>query len=91
MKTKKRLKLPAIVTDRDGVLKKGKNKIRGVKKTLDKIRTPLGKLFPNKFKGSKARLPIYILTNGGDIPEKELIEVINKKHGLEGNKKFHYS
>ena len=62
---KLKINLPAIITDRDGVIKCGKNDIPFVNETLQMLRQPVGKLFPEKFACLKLKIPFYILTNGG--------------------------
>lgn len=49
----KRLRLPAIISDIDGVLVRGKNAIKYSSEALNIIRQPLAKLFPTLFKESK--------------------------------------
>ena len=85
-KSSRNLGVPVIVTDRDGVLKRGRDTISGVRETLLSLQRPLGEVFPERFKATpfnKSRIPFYILTNGGDRPETVVIEEINSRHKLE--------
>lgn len=72
--------MPAIVSDIDGVIIKGKDQIPGARQTLETLINPV------EFKdGSTHRLPFVFLTNGGGITEKAKIDQINKKMDLKKN------
>jgi len=45
-----KLKLPVIVTDRDGVIKRGSEVLPNANNTLSYLRSPLKDINPDKFK-----------------------------------------
>lgn len=83
-----KLKLPAIICDRDGVLKCGERDIPFVNETLGMIRSGVGEIWPQRFEKNQIKIPFYILTNGGKRPEHILINTINQRHKLFGDKKL---
>ena len=60
-------KLPAIVTDIDGVIMSGNTPILGCKEALERVLAGGGM---DKNNGSKGKIPFLFLTNSGHYTEK---------------------
>jgi ribonucleotide monophosphatase NagD (HAD superfamily) len=72
-----RRRLPAIVSDIDGVVYRGGSEIGNSKRVIRE-------LLNHKIEG-KYHLPFFLLTNGGGIPEHERANVVNKIIGLDND------
>ncbi|KAL4463558.1 hypothetical protein ABPG72_018813 [Tetrahymena utriculariae] len=77
------IKIPAIVSDIDGVLILGSTPIQEGTEVIKMMQKPLSELAPNKFADEKdMRLPFILLTNGGGMSEDNFVLKINKIHNL---------
>lgn len=79
-----KIRLPAIVTDIDGVLIRGGKAIAKSGDALKKIRSRISTL-DEKFKDvpEDIKLPMYCLTNSGGVLEWEKADSLNKTLGIE--------
>jgi len=68
-------KLPAIISDIDGVLVRGSKLIGNSDKVLNYIRSPLSHIFKNN---ETSKIPFLCLTNGGGKLEYEKADQLNK-------------
>ncbi|KAL4437748.1 hypothetical protein ABPG74_012423 [Tetrahymena malaccensis] len=83
-------RIPAIISDIDGVLVRGKVPIPRVAKTLSYVRQPLKNIFqnvPQPFKNS--RIPFICLTNGGGMLEEDKAHSINEILNLQESVQLH--
>lgn len=77
------IKIPAIVSDIDGVLILGKNPIKEGTEVIKMMQKPLSELAPNKFSDEhNMKFPFVLLTNGGGMSEDNFVVKINKIHNL---------
>ena len=77
------IKLPAIISDIDGVLIRGGKPIIRSKEAIYKIKSSLADLNANKFNGNTTKLPFLWLTNGGGTLEERKAEAVNKILGID--------
>jgi len=80
----KRVKVPAIVSDVDGVLVLDANAIKYSPETLKYLRLPLNKIDSDRFHNIESQLPLICLTNAGGVLEQAKANSINKLLKLEG-------
>ena len=69
-----RQRLPAILSDIDGVLYRGGKVIQGSQWAVERLLKPFS--MPN---GEKACLPFTLLTNGGGNTEKARVDLVNQR------------
>jgi HAD superfamily hydrolase (TIGR01456 family) len=81
-------RLPAIVTDIDGVLIREKNAIPGSADGIRFLKTPLNEIDADRFSGMSECLPFVCLTNSGLGTEKEKAETVSKKLALKDHEKI---
>mmetsp|Transcript_76516 Transcript_76516/g.88949 ORF Transcript_76516/g.88949 Transcript_76516/m.88949 type:complete len:359 (+) Transcript_76516:34-1110(+) len=76
------IKLPGIVSDVDGVIVKGSKGLPGSDEAVKILKTPLGKLNPEKFGTEESTLPLVCLSNVGEYLEEDRANCINESLGL---------
>ena len=85
METKK---VPAIISDIDGVLAHWPYPTLRTPDAINFIRQPLKELDPTNFADEDTRLPFVLLTNGGGCTEEEKIHDVNEILGLKRGVQF---
>ena len=60
-----RLKVPGILSDIDGVVRRGGTKIPGSAEVVKSVLSPIN------YNGQQFQIPFTLLTNGGGVPESE--------------------
>ena len=77
-------RIPAILSDQNGVLMRGRQLISGSDSALERIRNPLKHLNTKKYANIEDRLPFVVLSNAGSKLEKDKAEEYNKILKLSG-------
>ncbi|CAI2373274.1 unnamed protein product [Moneuplotes crassus] len=82
-------KIPAIVTDIDGVMIRGGVQVGNSAKAVTTLKTPLKQLNPTRFGHLSAeKVPFICLTNGGGMMEEKKAESVNNILGLQAPYEF---
>ena len=81
-------KIPAILSDIDGVLLRGKSCIPRSDRAAKFIRKPLRELNPKLFGNSEHQIPFLAVTNGGGKLEFERANDLNRALNLQGHEKL---
>jgi HAD superfamily hydrolase (TIGR01450 family) len=79
----KRVKVPALLCDIDGVLTRGRLCLPRSADAVRLLKRPLSELNPAKFSGIDSVVPFILVTNGGGNLEKNHAKLVNGKMGLE--------